>query len=730
MDSIFINSIIEWLDQDQNRITIERVLWISPELNNVIVIKIDKGQDLPFSRSYSEILYALNTLKARKLKVDPNNMLMEVNKEYIEIHKDKRDKAWSVIKDIVTIEPNIYLRDERGELIRECIKNHGVTKKYLYKMLKRYWVGGKVKNALMPNYWKSGGKGQAKNLSNKKIGRPSNLSKENPELKGVNVLESDKKIFHLAIKTIYEQSPEVGLKYTYDEMIKKYYNEGYHFTKNGLESPILPKSEDVPSYRQFLYWYDNEFNSMERYIKKEGNRKYNLNVKPNVGEANKRVSGPGAVFEIDATIADVYLVSSLARNRIIGRPVVYIVKDVFSRLVTGLYVGLEGPSWVGAMLAIENTSRDKKEYCNSLNIEIDSEDWPCKNLPTFFAADRGEMEGCNADNLTDSLGIQILNTPPYRADLKGIVERHFKTLNTNIRNWMPGAVHKDFKERGGRDYRLDAKLSLKAFERIIILSILEHNQKIISHYPKTGDMIKHNVETSPVALWEWGIKYKYGFLKEYDNDTIRLTLMPKGKGSITREGVYFNRKYYSSEFAIQNNWFEDATINGRKKIDITYDPRSLNLIYVPVAGKYVAFQMLNNLKIDGETEPRIEDFQEYYYSNSINEEQVKQEKKQFSVDTESFIKEIVKEETTKTNELNTSSQSKSSKLKAIKQNRHDEKNIERSDNSWQDTVRDKSTSSKEEKMQKISNNEEEENDGENHLLSILKSQSDKRRSSR
>lgn len=87
--------------------------------------------------------------------------------------------------------------------------------------------------------------------------------------------------------------------------------------------------------------------------------------------------GPGARYQIDATLADVYLVSRLKRDRI-GRPVLYIVIDVFSRMIVGIYVGLEGPSWVGAMMALANTAADKVAYCRQFGREIELEDWPCR----------------------------------------------------------------------------------------------------------------------------------------------------------------------------------------------------------------------------------------------------------------------------------------------------------------------------------------------------------------
>ncbi|MGR5869222.1 hypothetical protein ACT7C5_24165 [Bacillus pacificus] len=79
------------------------------------------------------------------------------------------------------------------------------------------------------------------------------------------------------------------------------------------------------------------------------------------------------------------------REWIIGRPIIYIVMDVFSRIVTGFYVGLEGPSWVGAMMALLCTSMDKVKFCKSYGVDINPEEWPIHHLPEILLADRGRV---------------------------------------------------------------------------------------------------------------------------------------------------------------------------------------------------------------------------------------------------------------------------------------------------------------------------------------------------
>jgi len=106
-------------------------------------------------------------------------------------------------------------------------------------------------------------------------------------------------------------------------------------------------------------------------------RAYNLTGRETLGDSTQMAAGPGSVYQIDATIGDVYLVSSLDRSRIIGRLVIYTCVDVFSRVITGFAVTLEGPSWLGAMLALDNVIEDKVSFCAGYGIEITEPDWPC-----------------------------------------------------------------------------------------------------------------------------------------------------------------------------------------------------------------------------------------------------------------------------------------------------------------------------------------------------------------
>ena len=117
---------------------------------------------------------------------------------------------------------------------------------------------------------------------------------------------------------------------------------------------------------------------------------------------------------------------------------------------------------------------NKVEFCREHGIEITETEWPSHHLPKMLLGDRGELEGYNADNLVNGLGIQVSNTAPYRGDLKGIVERNFRLTNDRLVRHLPGAVN-DRSARRGDDYRLDACLTLDEFRALMIRTILFHN---------------------------------------------------------------------------------------------------------------------------------------------------------------------------------------------------------------------------------------------------------------
>jgi len=86
--------------------------------------------------------------------------------------------------------------------------------------LKRYWIRGKIVNALLPDYDRCGGRGKERNTKGVKLGRPRKHA--NIVGDGINVDEEIKRIFRIAINRFYYSSAKHSLTMTYELMLKEY----------------------------------------------------------------------------------------------------------------------------------------------------------------------------------------------------------------------------------------------------------------------------------------------------------------------------------------------------------------------------------------------------------------------------------------------------------------------------------------------------------------------------
>jgi hypothetical protein len=306
-------------------------------------------------------------------------------------------------------------------------------------------------------------------------------------------------------------------------------------------------------------------------------------------------------------------------------------------------VGLEGPSWLGAMMALANTASDKVSFCKEYGIDITKDEWDCHYLPQTLLADRGELEGYNVERLISAFNMNVENTSPYRADWKGIVEQHFRTINlTGVKPFLPGVVDKEA-ERGDRDYRLDATLTIEEFTSVIIKCVLYHNNHHwLKNYNQDEMMIDDEVSLIPRELWNWGIQNRSGKLRSYSEDIVKLHLLPTAKATVTYRGFELKKMRYSSETALKENWFGDA----RKKtwrVPICYDPRNMSQIYLPSEdgrSYEVATLLDHQQKYQGKT---IEEVGHLFDYEALKLQESVHEETQQKVDLASDIEHIVQQ---------------------------------------------------------------------------------------
>jgi hypothetical protein len=181
-----VNTIIKWEVEDEKQ-SLERILFLDQDLLYVININ---DNSLPFPRKISDINEALFDERAQIVNEDPYLLLIS-DEELPPKHKEKRDKAWKIIKNFVRNEPEIFEPTYRRKLIKKTVEQFDVSENTVASYLKRYWKRGKTPNALVPDYRYCGGPGKERTAGKVKRGRPR--KHQNITGEGINITEDIKK---------------------------------------------------------------------------------------------------------------------------------------------------------------------------------------------------------------------------------------------------------------------------------------------------------------------------------------------------------------------------------------------------------------------------------------------------------------------------------------------------------------------------------------------------------
>lgn len=629
MTELYVNTLIATQQADGSEI-IERVCYIDTANGALVTIRIPQnGEPKRPAFQWREGMSIEDGIAVgiiRKLDDDPYAATPVPDELIPEKHRRLRDKRWHIVELILQAVTEAGGDEEGnrtrgilfnprvlGPTIRAVCKATGTSKQKAYDTLRVYFQRGQTLNALLPAYDQCGGKGKQRVYSGdepsaeqgaqtsadpkprRRPGRPRKYvpkprivhrheedgvpcATAEPALEELGISPKVLRQFNRILQFHYDPSKPTQ-KAAYRRLLREYYIE--RDTVEGGRRIVVLKARR-PSWWQFRYWLRKQTASdLQAMLEaREGKRAYNLRHRAVTGHSGSMGFGPGSLYQIDATVGDVYLVSSLDRTLIIGRPVIYIVIDVFSRMIVGVNITLEGPNWEGMAGAIENCAVDKVEFCASLGVNIRPEEWLSKHLPAAFLGDRGELLSGHADHLLKKMRIRIANAASFRADWKAICERRFRLLNDVVIHWLPGAVHGPH-ERGDRDTRLDACFTLDEF-RALLLEVIVHynNYHRMGWYSFDEYQITERVEPYASDLWRWGVARRGGSLQEPNLKNVKLALLTEGTLLVTDRGLKFGGLLYTAPLAMREQWFVKARHKGSWSEPVVFDRRRTDTIYM------------------------------------------------------------------------------------------------------------------------------------------------------
>lgn len=292
---------------------------------------------------------------------------------------------------------------------------------------------------------------------------------------------------------------------------------------------------------------------------KNGAKEFRNKLKLQTSTVMKHVIGPSHMYEIDATVLDVHLISKYCSEEmlVIERPILYSVVDVSTNIIVGFHLSLNGANAEAVTLALFNAMSEKEHFCKQWGYDYQPGDWPCHHVCHTLVIDRGAeyLDAAMSSLIKSKIGLASIQvTEAYLGRAKGSVEGLFNKLNTSCIHGLPGALIKG-RAKAKKDPSNNAIFTIDDLYYILIEEIIAHNNQTILTKKSTQEHLAHDVKAIPRELWNWGIEELMGGGSTVDPKTLISALLPKKKAKVSKQGVKLIKEgiYYQTS----NLMFED-----------------------------------------------------------------------------------------------------------------------------------------------------------------------------
>lgn len=519
-------------------------------------------------------------------KLISKEMIVEENENVVDIElmSEKEKEKFELNKEIINKINKEYaptyeglLGKKKKPVISDICQEYGVTKETIRRLYIKYIQAGCSDFGLLDNRHTSNRKQERKIYEyNKKTGKQA---EDYPSL--VVITPEVKEQFNEAIN--YFKSGKVKTyEAAYEWMCSKYYTQTT-FLNGELVTSFLPMTE-IPTKRQFTYYIRKNLNIEEIDQIKTSKREQRNDKRLLVSDALNNVLGPGDLAEIDAVEVDVSLVSEADRTKTVGRPIVYALIDVYTRMILAVSISFDNNSEIALTNCLLNLADDKVEFCKKFGITITEDMWVSNIIPRRIRCDRGaDFKSKAFQRICANLGVDRQLVSAATGSLKGTVEQVFRQIHTaqNVHLENKGLIEKRYDSK----HHKEAMLTITEYTRILLSYVITHNAKAIDKYPLTRDMIEKGVRNKPLDLWKYGCQ-KYGAPRPISNkNQFIYDLLIPCKVSLDRKGMKVNGLYYMNwdDEKLRSQMYEQQ--NKVMKLEARYDPRDVGQIYYLRDGK-------------------------------------------------------------------------------------------------------------------------------------------------
>ncbi|ENE6177794.1 transposase [Escherichia coli] len=571
---IIRNSVWQSHDSDVLSDGLYRVLDFDRDTDLLILFEIKKertSKPIPFS--LSQFTYGVDSQRITHKKYTPPSYMLIDERKINDEDRKRRDVNYKIIKELV--EDKIFVFDyaihKKSHLLTEYSRKKQIPQRTIRTLLTLYWKHGQDIYALLPAYPNCGAAGKSRIRHEVKLGNAKkNRVLPNIRSKVYILNEGDIENIKKSLTRFHYKTHGETIKKTLVRHIELYFKD--EIKKANAEN----RAPYIPSLKQFTYWNRKLFSKEFSINKKNSKKEIALKMRGLLGSAANTTVLPGDVFEIDSTVADVHLVSSLNRRKVIGRPTIYTVVDRASRMIVGLHVSLYHASWRAARQALANCFMPKKEYCRIFGVSINEDEWPCSHIPLTLMCDNGEMIGLKPqDKMTPLTKLEF--APVGRGDRKSIVERCFGILNDEAIHELTGATRRGKIVKGEPTPQSRACLTIQEVTSVLIREILAHNQRTYEELAYINPLlIEHDLIISPKNSWMISVKQGRFSGRVVTADEVIARLLIPVTANITAGGIQYNNLFYECDPDIASA----ARVFGRTSCEARIDDNCVDYLYV------------------------------------------------------------------------------------------------------------------------------------------------------
>ena len=332
----------------------------------------------------------------------------------------------------------------------------------------------------------------------------------------------------------------------------------------------------------------------------------------------------GDCHNIIALEVDLELVSSIDETKIVGRPILYMMIDIYSHCIVAFSVSFENNSMIGLSNLMINLFESKKAFAEKHNImNFNPELWPSNFIPNEIRCDRGsDFKSKGFEEICRELNINKTLEPGGTGSMKGSIEQSFRLFHQTFKAELENKGY--IQKRYDSKHKKFACLTIEEVIKLATLFVLYHNGQYSKKFKITPDMVKSGVVKTPVSIWNYGVK-KWGMqnpVPESKLKEVMYKLMIDDTASISKQGVFYKGLYYlpfgdaelKEKMLLSSANAKRRDTNGDlyNSLRIKKDPRLVNYLYYRNDDGVVMQLFLNSAKSNGFRDMSWNEYDEYY----------------------------------------------------------------------------------------------------------------------